>query len=88
MSNQNIPNDLQINAWLAFSDLKTAITNFDQSQIKNSLKVISRALVADSITDANQQVAANESETENEQNNEFIATNNIKITSKFCMYHF
>ncbi|GIR13993.1 MAG: hypothetical protein CM15mP24_2360 [Candidatus Pelagibacterales bacterium] len=22
MSNQNIPNDLQINAWLAFSDLK------------------------------------------------------------------
>ena len=70
MSNQNIPNDLQINAWLAFSDLKTGIKNFDESQIKNSLKVISKALVADSITEANQQVAENESETENEQNNE------------------
>ena len=65
MSNQNIPNDLQINAWLAFSDLKTGIKNFDQSQIKNSLKVISKALVADSI-----EVVEDETETENEQNNE------------------
>ena len=65
MSNQNIPNDLQINAWLAFSDLKTGIKNFDQSQIKNSLKVISNALVADSI-----EVVEDETETENEQNNE------------------
>ena len=65
MSNQNIPNDLQINAWLAFSDLKTGIKNFDESQIKNSLKVISKALVADSI-----EVVEDETETENEQNNE------------------
>ena len=65
MSNQNIPNDLQINAWLAFSDLKTGIKNFDQSQIKNSLKVISKALVADSI-----ELVEDETETENEQNNE------------------
>ena len=70
MSNQNIPNNLQINAWLAFSDLKTAISNFDQSKIKNSLKVISKALVADSITEANQEVAEDETETENAQNNE------------------
>ena len=83
MSNQNIPNDLQINAWLAFSDLKTAITNFDQSQIKNSLKVISKALVADSITEANQQVAENESETENEQNNESKKANyNVDDTNE------
>ena len=39
MDNQNISNDLQINAWLAFSDLQTGIKNlltgknFDQSQI-------------------------------------------------------
>ena len=70
MSNQNIPNNLQINAWLAFSDLKTAISNFDQSQIKNSLNVISKALVADSITEANQEVAENETETDNAKNNE------------------
>ena len=70
MSNQNIPNNLQINAWLAFSDLKTAISNFDQSKIKNSLKVISKALVADSIIEANQEVAEDETETENAQNNE------------------
>ena len=70
MSNQNIPNDLQINAWLAFSDLKTGIKNFDQSQIKNSLKVISNALVADSI-----EVVEDETETENEQNNESKKTN-------------
>ena len=70
MSNQNIPNDLQINAWLAFSDLKTGIKNFDQSQIKNSLKVISKALVADSI-----EVVEDETETENEQNNESKKTN-------------
>ena len=83
MSNQNIPNDLQINAWLAFSDLKTAITNFDQSQIKNTLKVISKALVADSITEANQQVAENESETENEQNNESKKANyNVDDTNE------
>ena len=83
MSNQNIPNDLQINAWLAFSDLKTGITNFDQSQIKNSLKVISKALVADSITEANQQVTENESETENEQNNESKKANyNVDDTNE------
>ena len=75
MSNQNIPNNLQINAWLAFSDLKTAISNFDQSQIKNSLKVISKALVADSITEANQEVAEDETETENAQNNESKTAN-------------
>ena len=69
MSNQNISNDLQINAWLAFSDLKTAISNFDQSQIKNSLKVISEALVADGLTEANQEVAEKETETDNAQNN-------------------
>ena len=83
MSNQNIPNDLQINAWLAFSDLKTGIKNFDESQIKNSLKVISKALVADSITEANQQVAENESETENEQNNESKKANyNVDDTNE------
>ena len=83
MSNQNIPNDLQINAWLAFSDLKTGIKNFDQSQIKNSLKVISKALVADSITEDNQQVAENESETENEQNNESKKANyNVDDTNE------
>ena len=70
MSNQNIPNDLQINAWLAFSDLKTGIKNFDESQIKNSLKVISKALVADGLTEANQEVAEKETETDNAQNNE------------------
>ena len=75
MSNQNIPNNLQINAWLAFSDLKTAISNFDQSKIKNSLQVISKALVADSITEANQEVAEDETETENAQNNESKTAN-------------
>ena len=72
MSNQNIPNNLQINAWLAFSDLKTAISNFDQSKIKNSLKVISKALVADSITEDNKEVVEEEAETETEtaKNNE------------------
>ena len=75
MSNQNIPNDLQINAWLAFSDLKTGIKNFDESQIKNSLKVISKALVADSIIEANQEVAEDETETENGQNNESKTAN-------------
>ena len=70
MSNQNIPNNLQLDAWLAFSDLKTGIKNFDESQIKNSLKVISKALVADSITEANKEVAKKETETENGQNNE------------------
>ena len=75
MSNQNIPNNLQINAWLAFSDLKTAISNFDQSQIKNSLKVISEALVADSLTEANQEVAEKETETDNAQNNENTKAN-------------
>ena len=70
MGNQNIPNNLQIDAWLAFSDLKTAISNFDQSQIKNSLKVISEALVADGLTEANQEVAEKETETDNAQNNE------------------
>ena len=75
MSNQNIPNNLQINAWLAFSDLKTAISNFDQSKIKNSLKVISEALVADSLTEANQEVAEKESETDNAQNNENTKAN-------------
>ena len=83
MSNQNIPNDLQINAWLAFSDLKTGIKNFDESQIKNSLKVISKALVSDSITEANQQVAENESETENKQNNESKKANyNVDDTNE------
>ena len=83
MSNQNIPNDLQINAWLAFSDLKTGIKNFDESQIKNSLKVISKALVADSITEANQQVAENESETETTQNNESKKANyNVDDTNE------
>ena len=81
MDNQNISNDLQINAWLAFSDLKTGIKNlltgknFDQSQIKNSLKVISKALVADSITETNQEVAEKETETDNTQNNENINAN-------------
>ncbi len=70
MKKQNISNDLQINAWLAFSDLKTGIKNFDESQIKNSLKVISKALVADSIKVANQEVAEKETETDNAQNNE------------------
>ena len=70
MSKQNIENDLQIKAWLAFSDLKTGIANFDESQIKNSLQVISKALVAKSITEAKQDVAENETETENGQNNE------------------
>lgn len=69
MSKQNIENDLQIKAWLAFSDLKTGIANFDESQIKNSLQVISKALVAESITEAKQDVAENETETENGQNN-------------------
>ena len=86
MSNQNIPNDLQINAWLAFSDLKTGIKNFDESQIKNSLKVISKALVADSITEANQQVAENESETENEQNNESKKAN-YNVDDKLSLIH-
>ena len=81
MDKQNIANDLQINAWLAFSDLKTGIKNlktgknFDQSQIKNSLKVISKALVAESITEANQEVAEKETETDNTQNNENIIAN-------------
>ena len=81
MDNQNISNDLQINAWLAFSDLQTGIKNlltgknFDQSQIKNSLKVISKALVADSITETNQEVAEKETETDNTQNNENINAN-------------
>jgi hypothetical protein len=82
MDNQNIPNDLQINAWLAFSDLKTGIKNlktgknFDQSQIKNSLEVISKALVADSITKANQQeVAEKVTKTDNRQNNINIKAN-------------
>ena len=81
MKKQNISNDLQINAWLAFSDLKTGIKNlktgknFDQSQIKNSLKVISKALVAESITEANQEVAEKETETENGQNNESKTAN-------------
>ena len=70
MSNQNIPNNLQLDAWLAFSDLKTGIKNFDESQIKNSLKVISKALVADSITEADKEEAENETETENSQNNQ------------------
>ena len=70
MKKQNISNDLQINAWLAFSDLKTGIKNFDESQIKNSLKVISKALVADSIKVANQEVAEKETEMDNAQNNE------------------
>ena len=70
MKKQNISNDLQINAWLAFSDLKTGIKNFDESQIKNSLKVISKALVADGLTEANQEVAEKETETDNAQNNE------------------
>jgi len=83
MSNQNIPNDLQINAWLAFSDLKTGIKNFDESQIKNSLKVISKALVADSITEASQEVADNETETENGQNNESKTANyNVDNTTE------
>ena len=83
MSNQNIPNDLQINAWLAFSDLKTGIKNFDESQIKNSLKVISKALVADSITEANQEVADNETETENGQNNKSKKANyNVDDTNE------
>ena len=78
MSNQNIPNDLQINAWLAFSDLKTGIKNFDESQIKNSLKVISKALVADSI-----EVVEDETETENEQNNESKTANyNVDDTNE------
>ena len=70
MSNQNIPNDLQINAWLAFDDLETGLVIYDEDIIKRSLKVISKALVADSITEDNQQVAENESETETTQNNE------------------
>ena len=83
MSNQNIPNDLQINAWLAFSDLKTGIKNFDESQIKNSLKVISKALVADSITEASQEVADNETETENGQNNKSKKANyNVDDTNE------
>jgi len=70
MSNQNIPNDLQINAWLAFSDLEIGLWTYNETIIKESLEVISEALVADSITEANEEVAKKETETENEQNNE------------------
>ena len=70
MSNQNIPNDLQINAWLAFDDLETGLVIYDEDVIKRSLKVISEALVADSITEADKEEAENETETENGQNNQ------------------
>ena len=74
MDKQNISNDLQIGAWLAFSDLLDGINNLDESKIKSSLKVISEALVADSITEDNKEVVEEEAETETEtettQNNE------------------
>ncbi len=83
MSNQNIPNDLQINAWLAFSDLETGIYMYDEDLIKRSLKVISEALVADSITEASQEVADNETETENGQNNKSKKANyNVDDTNE------
>ena len=68
MGNQKIPNNLQINAWLAFSDLKEAINinNLDLPQIEKSFKVISKALVADSITEDNKVVTEKETETETE----------------------
>ena len=70
MDKQNIPNNLQIGAWIAFSDLLDGINNLDESKIKSSLKVISEALVADSITEDNKEVAKKETETETTQNNE------------------
>ena len=70
MGKQKIPNNLQINAWLAFSDLKDGINNFNQSQIESSLKVISEALVADSITQDNNKVVEEEAETETETETE------------------
>ena len=68
MDKQNIPNNLQIGAWIAFSDLLDGINNLDESKIKSSLKVISEALVADSITEDNKEVAKKETETETTQN--------------------
>ncbi len=83
MSNQNIPNDLQINAWLAFSDLETGLYIYDEDVIKRSLKVISEALVADSITEDSQEVADNETETENGQNNKSKKANyNVDDTNE------
>ena len=83
MSNQNIPNDLQINAWLAFDDLETGLVIYDEDVIKRSLKVISEALVADSITEASQEVADNETETENGQNNKSKKANyNVDDTNE------
>ena len=70
MDKQNISNNLQIGAWIAFSDLLDGINNLDESKIKSSLKVISEALVADSITEDNKEVAKKETETETAKNNE------------------
>ena len=72
MDKQNISNNLQIGAWIAFSDLLDGINNLDESKIKSSLKVISEALVADSITEDNKEVVEEEAETETEtaKNNE------------------
>ena len=72
MDEQNIANNLQIGAWIAFSDLLDGINNLDESKIKSSLKVISEALVADSITEDNKEVVEEEAETETEtaKNNE------------------
>jgi len=80
MGNQNIPNNQQIDAWLAFSDLKEGINNLDKSQIENSFKVISEALVADSIKEDNKEVVEEEAETETETETETTQNNESKKT--------
>jgi len=78
MGIQNIPNNQQIDAWLAFSDLKEGINNLDKSQIENSFKVISEALVADSIKEDNKEVVEEEAETETETETETVQNNESK----------